>query len=68
MTDTADKVGSVWDQSSSAVANQNQRNENIADAEENAEAERLANEELLKKLQRYIFTTPETFQYPLLVG
>ena len=68
MNDIADKVGSVWDQSSSAKANQDIRNENIADADENAEAERLANEEQLKKLQRYIFTTPETFQYPLLVG
>lgn len=34
----------------------------------NAEEERQAEEEQLKKLQRYIFTTPETFQYPLLVG
>lgn len=59
---------SPLDQTSSVVVAHNNEQENIADAEDAAEKQRLAEEEQLKKLQRYIFTTPETFQYPLLVG
>lgn len=56
---------SALDQTSSVLVAHNNEQENI---EEAAEKQRQAEEEQLKKLQRYIFTTPETFQYPLLVG
>lgn len=59
---------SALDQTSSVLVAQNNEQENLANSEDAAEEQRQAEEEQLKKLQRYIFTSPETFQYPLLVG